>query len=143
MATASALQRARAAAIHRHDGKPRHMSRMSWYASRAHLLPSPHASDIEWQTDSEADDEFDEEKERDEDEDAEVFTEDEEEDAEEYDPEPTRSDIDFIVDPVDDDARDETYVQTDVDTAEDDDGVEEELQLALLLSSGRLDRRQS
>ena len=44
---------------------------------------------------------------------------------------------------VDEDARDETHVQTDVETAEDDDGVEEELQLALLLSTGHLDRRQS
>ena len=145
MATASALQRARAAAINRHERRPRHMSPMSWYASRAHLVPSPHASDIDWtiDTDSEADDEFDyaEEKERDEDEDPEVYTEDE--DAEEDNPKPTQSDIDFIVDPVDEDARDETYVQTDAETAEDDDGVEEELQLALLLSTGRLDRRQS
>ena len=61
MATASALQRARAAAINRHERRPRHMSPMSWYASRAHLVPSPHASDIDWtiDTDSEADDEFD------------------------------------------------------------------------------------
>ena len=48
MVTATALQRARAAAIHRHDERPRHMSPMSWYASRAHLVPSPHASDIDW-----------------------------------------------------------------------------------------------
>ena len=44
---------------------------------------------------------------------------------------------------MDDDERDETYVKTDVDTDYDDDGAEEELQLALLMSSGRLDRRQS
>ena len=44
---------------------------------------------------------------------------------------------------MDGDERDETHVKTDVDTDYDDDGTEEELQLALLLSTGRLDRRQS
>ena len=66
MATASALQRARAAAISRHDERPRHMSPMSWYVSRAHLVPSPHVSEMNWSidTDSEADDEFDRDEEK-------------------------------------------------------------------------------
>ena len=150
LAEAAALQRAEAAAVHRHGSTPRPMSRMSWYASRVHLLPSPHASAMDWtlevdevQTDTDeevgfADDSEDEdydEKHQDTDQDT-----DQDEDEQYPEPKPTQSDLDFIVDPVDEDDRDETYVVTDVDTAEDDDGVEEELQLALLLSTGRLNQ---
>ena len=66
LAEAAALQRAEAAAVHRHGNTPRPMSRMSWYASQAHLMPSPHASAMDWTlevdevvTDSDADDESD------------------------------------------------------------------------------------
>ena len=153
MATATALQRARSAAIQRHGNTPRPMSRMSWFASQAHKVPSPHASAMDWtlevdavDTDPDTDDDLgfaDDSEEKDNGNYARYP--DPDQDAEEHDPEPnpTQSDLDFIVDPVEDDDRDETYVRTDVDTDYEDDDADEELRLALLLSSGRLDRRQS
>ena len=131
LAEAAALQRAEAAAVHRHGNTPRPMSRMSWYASRAHLLPSPDASAMDWtlevdevQTDTDeevgfADDSEEEdydEKHQDTDQDTDQDA-DQDEDEQYPEPKPTQSDLDFIVDPVEEDDRDETSVVTDVDTA--------------------------
>ena len=146
LASATALQRARAAAERHNKNTPRPKSRlswlkgrkddMSWLAAHADQLPSPHGSRLDWTLEDEAvgtdaDDEYDEEEWKEEDEDEDNYVDTDEEPL----PEPTRSDLDFIVDEVPD-GRDETYVQTEPE----DDG-EEERQLVLMLSRGKLHGR--